>query len=234
MTAKSLLIIIVIIFFISCDKNNDPIFRVSGTYTTDLNENIDPVILLTDHKEITDTAIILDFLRRRNLENDFIFNKASVQILPNLLTVTFNDSSINYIVSDTLSKAARMVSMSQSLIIISDIDSIKVYVPVDDNRCQFLGDSVKEINAAKVFYSVPISSGFLGYNKFTPTFALTLNNQQLFLPLINYATSFSSSTQYCYSFYKDLWNTFNSNLSNQLKEGDTIVYQTKQVPLRKQ
>ncbi len=234
MKQKALLNVIAIFLFLSCDKNNDVAFQLSGTYATDLNENIEQVILLTHNKKITDTATVLSFLKRRNLDRNFIFGKTSVEISTDLLTINFQDSLVNYLVNDSIHKSAKVVSKSASLIIISDIDSLQTFVPINYSRCEILSDSIKEINPVYVFYPLPGTSGFDGYNKFTLTFPLIVKNQQLLLPLITYVTSSSNGTaQYCDYYTRDLWNEFNPNIVNQLNPEDTIVYQIKQVPLTK-
>ncbi len=224
---------------IGCKKNDDTI-HFEGLYRPVSTVNLDEVVMFSHHGQVKEASVIKAFLIKKNSLESFIFDKKVMPIEQNISTYTFDfksDNKINIYTGDiSTPHSGEIISRT------SDYLDIDVKAPLfgsgflsmdQSNRCETLASTITfPINQIENYPLPPTGSptsaqlGLIG--------RIEIKNGQLFLPLINFLTSYSSDGMQCYNMASTSLKTFNKEIVKQLRVGDTIVYQSKRAKLIKQ
>lgn len=225
--------IVVIATLISCNKNNE-LPQFEGQYKNSTEGIITPVIMFTKQGQVTDITTIQGFLQRKGFTNEFIFNSSSISIPTGLSVLTISENNTVSILTNGSSTILQgeIIDKTSSELTIAAMDSTKYYIMREAGRCDTFSIGIS--NSKRKFYPLSSFSGYKGFYKFRRILPLKINNGQLIMPLMKSLVSSSNGGSSCYVYFRDYWDSFNSDIPGQLMKGDTIVYQINEVPLVRQ
>lgn len=222
----------------SCKKNNDDI-KFEGEYKPSSIANIDEVMMYSHQGQVKQTTIVKDFLTRKNLLEHFTFDKKTEPTNNFILTYFFDFKNNGTVYSSSggssTQQVAEIVSRTPTYLDIAAIDSVSSPLNTGNNRCLDLQAIIANPIPVKKEYILNRATGYSSYYKFRPMMRFEIINKQLFIPIITSLASYTYDSGYsCYNHSSGGHATFNNSILNQLKPGDTIVYQIKRVHLIKQ
>ncbi len=221
----------------SCKKKDNDII-IDGRYKPSSVTNIDEVVMYSHQGQIKQTALIKDFLTRKSL-NDFFSVEKKTELTDNFTsTYVFdfrNDGTVNTSARDFTPFIAEIVNRTPTYLDIAAIDSTTYFLYNSNSRCQTLASIIATPIPQKKEYHIPTTSGYSTYYKFRPMLRFEILSGQLYLPIISHLTSYSTANDVtCHSYSGGVNGTFNRDILQQLKPGDTILYQAKRTMLIKQ
>lgn len=232
-----LLYIIACTFFIvyaGCKKDKS-LFLGEFHYQTDSKANVAGVKMFTRSGELKDKTIIQTFLQRHDSLHIFFLNDTVVSISPNLLQLILEPQNKASFSKNSLPfTPAEVVASSTTSMLIAAIDSTENYLPLVSSHCDTIKKFAFQIIPPATTYSLPPSSGYAGMEKYRFTFPLEGNNKNYKLPLLSIFIYSANHNDSCSTLAIDEWNVFNNQSFLQLKAGDTLLCQAKQVNLFKQ
>lgn len=237
----ALIIFSILLLFLGCKKNDYSITKLEGTYQTSNTVLVQAPVMYLQNRQITDTGIINNYLRRHNLSYNIIYTPTQ-NIQETLLTLIFKNGSVNYIPKGkTTPLKASLIEYSDNEFLIQQKDTffwgIKSY-PERFRRCDTLINSTYKFPHIYNYIFIPGQfNGYIGYRTHNLQFPLLFKKGKLILPLINnIANATWNYTSYqgnCRYAFQNIMNLKASGIENNLKLTDTIIVQEKSVELIK-
>lgn len=210
------------ILAVMCSCRKDAL-KSSGSYVTGDAYQLSRVTMYTRNGVIIDTAFIRNFLQRSlSSAHLFHFSESAESVSSRGQVHFFPDHTVT--LSDQYNiLRVKITEESADKIVLSDIDSSQVLVPFPLNPCE------KLLNKARSYPLVIVSSA-TGV-KFKRHYPIIVRNGNLILPYLMCQVSYKGI---CYQLSGNVLDILNPDLASSLQDGDTVVAQTKELPLIKE
>ena len=252
----SLSILIGLFVIAGCKKSSSPKPQdvdLSGVFSIDNMINLAPVVMYTANGEVTDGNVINDFVKRRINTAFFTFNQVAVQSYFPKNEITFaNDGKATW--SGTLTTnniiaflgeyyypytpplEYNVIQRSSTGFILEAIDSTKNF-PATDFSYDRAGMLLTHSNTLKLFSNcspvICVTQHCYTNCGLKNAYPFIIKNGKVYLQLYNCFVSSSRSGSYYADGGADMIGSFNTDVTNQLAAGDTIVYQNKTILFNK-
>ncbi|RZS75046.1 hypothetical protein EV199_0904 [Pseudobacter ginsenosidimutans] len=218
----------------ACSKSGDDQMP-SGNYVSS-KILIAGVKMYTGNGEVTDQSLINRYIASRDLQRFFKSAQTeepetglvTISLEPGKATVKYPGQPM------TMEMSYRQTGNGRYLL--NWVGKTLWQMPNPNFRCMQMGDSILQYPVNKLnIVSIPDAGGYSTF--YTPSFDYVLNVKAgtLTAPFLSYAFS-NDNHPYsaCSSANGDVWNMFNPGCLARLRNGDTLVVQSKTVLLKKQ
>jgi hypothetical protein len=229
-----------LLLFSACGKDDEPELNLPGEYQAENRIAATSINMYTSNGQVNNTGLIDKFIRRNRVED--YFSRTDVAIPSgNTLTLSIDSNNKATFVStasspqrtDTLK--AEIISRSQDHLALAEFDSISTFTSTQSNRCGDLSQSMAQVQPSKRCRPVAFSAGTTSQVcRYRPASALLIKDGGLRLPFLSCMIVNRQGGNNCGNGYSGVRNMFNTAVLNQLRTGDTIVVQVREVPFIKQ
>lgn len=229
-----------LLLFSACGNDDDtPELSLPGEYLAENRVVATSINMYTSNGQVNNTSLIDNFIRRyRSTDN---FSRTDVAVpAGNTLTLSIDSNSKATFVSttpapqrtDTLK--TEIVFRAKDHLTLAEFDSISIFTSTQSNRCAELSQNMTQVLPNKRCRAVSIVTGYSQICRYRPASALLIKDGSLRLPLFSWMIVNRQGGNYCGNGYSGVRNLFNTAVLNQLRAGDTIVVQVREVPFIKQ
>ncbi len=230
----------ILVLLSACKKQES--FTPSGIYVSEDVASLSPVRMFTMNGEVKDTAVIYSFIKNKSS----VFSPLDLHpyqtqryVTPKLLRLEFNSTGLTviknmkdyspYLGADTLVTKKADYILQGSDLIITEVDSMWRYIPEQWSSSHNFNLAEKSLK----FRPVEICSHVFGgpYDKvcvYRPMYLVKASGIDLSLQMIMvYAFSYGSN------FGRGDWDVFDPGVMSYMAIADTVLFQEKQVLLKK-
>lgn len=223
---KHFLPYIFILGFLSCNKSEEFFFPELGNYSPSSISNISHLKMYTVNKEIDNQDFIKGYLERRGIDKVFSFEFSepiSEEIMRTHISILSDTSAIvhNYNGMDTM--YSRIERKNSRELVIKPYEYY-TSILMRRSRCDSLTRIIQAYPSIQDCKNGPSGGEVCGV---FPQFPIGINDGKFYIPLLNFSLYHQSRYVYCGVNYRNNWNFLAKDFLQQLKEGDTIVVQTK-------
>jgi len=224
------------------DPQEEPEMVLAGEYrTTGTIVATNPVRMYTRSGEVNNPALVDNFIRRRvGTNGSGYFMRTDVAITDNRsVTLTIDAQNKATVVSayptGSQTSRATVSSRNPQYFVLTNADTTRVMMPAGTpNRCTQLLEQVQTVQPQKRCQAMSPATGYSQLCTFQLVSAITIRNQQLYLPYFSYIIyNKQPSVGDCAAWAGGTTNYFNQALLNQLATGDTLVVQEREIPFTK-
>ena len=223
------------------NSSEEPQFELAGEYrTTGTIVATNPVIMYTRTGPVNNPMLVDNFIRRRLGSSSGYFSRTDVALTDNRsLTLTIDAQNKATLVSTYLTNSqttrATLGSRNPQYFVLARVDTAAILTPTGSpNRCAQLFEQGQLLQPTKRCQALPPATGYSQQCKFQPLSAVTIRNNQLYLPYLSVFVSGSQpASGTCSAGTGGAANYFNPALVNQLAASDTLVVQERELPLTK-
>jgi hypothetical protein len=201
--------------------------------------SVGPVRMYTHFGEVTNKAVIQDFISRMAIgPNTFLLNSTSESFNPSSLKIAFHNESsarverYSFSASSSIieKREAEILRVSDSVILVREIDSLPTIVP---NPVDYCGTIALNVLLFPPQRSCLPTSSSISQCKFKNSFPLIKRGNDYELPYM--VMLFGSGFNGCsFHAYGSVWNMLNTATLSNFSFNDTLVVQTKRVVLKKE
>lgn len=231
-TSLILLILAGICLFLSCKKNNTG--NLNGTYQSNGTMSVEPARLYVAGGVITDTSVTGPFARRFpvppgvNPALGFLVGTSSAS-MPMTYRVQINDfQGTLYDANPNGSAAGLDVQHNPDLLLLARRDSATYFYQSPEPRCAQLLRRTSLDHSDSACYAYPNSGNFSGRAcKYRSVLPLLVTGTTLTVPTQVVAIRSNG----CVDVQYNAWSRFDESVAALLGSGDSILVQTRRVPL---
>lgn len=230
-----------LLLFSACGNDDDtPELSLPGDYLAENRIVATSINMYTSNGQVNNTSLIDNFIRRNRSTDNFSRTDVAVPA-GNTLTLSINSNNKATFVSTTTSPQrsdtlkTEIMSRSPDHLALANLDSVSIPTPAQLNRCEELSQNMTQVQPNKRCRPVSLTAGLVSQVcRYRPASALLIKDGSLRLPLFSWIIVNRQGGNYCGNGYSGVRNLFNTAVLNQLRAGDTIVVQVREVPLIKQ
>lgn len=229
-----------LLLFSACGKDDEPELSLPGEYQAENRIVATPISMYTSNGQVNNTGLIDNFIRRYRVEENFSRTDVAVPA-GNTITLSIDANNKATFVSvepalqnpDTLK--AEILSRTQNYLSLAGLDSTSNFEIIWPNRCQQLDQNMILLQPSKRCRPVSTTAGsFSLLCRYRRTLALLIKEDGLRLPMFSWMIVSRQGSNSCVNGIRAIPNMFNTTVLNQLRAGDTIVVQVREVPFIKQ
>ena len=221
-----------------CGKDKEPSLVLAGNFQAASTISAAAIEMYTSAGRIDNPALVDAFLaRRKNLAE--YFSRVEVP-LPAAFSLTLafrsNDRATylfkNATTTDSL--ATEIISRSAQRLVLASLDSIGGISNATPGRTEQLANLIPAERAGKRCLYIPSGTNLAAqYCKERQIRLVTLHDGQAFVPQLSWIMQTGDSYGRSYWAYSGVQNAFNPAVVSQLRAGDTLVVQAREIPLLK-
>lgn len=229
-----------LLLFSACGKDDAPELSLPGEYRAENRIVATAINMYTSNGQVNNNTLIDKFIRRHQVGS--YFSRIDVPVpAGNSLTLSISSDNKATFVSmapndprspDILK--AEILSRLQDHFVLAEFDSVNLASSVSSDRCEQLSRNMMLELPNKRCRALPPVTGFSQQCRYRPTSVLLVKDGNLRLPFFSWLIKNQQGLGYCSNAYNGVRNIFNTTVLNQLRTGDTIVVQVREVPFIKQ
>lgn len=229
---------------IQCKKEATLPFYMNSTFQTESTTSVERVRVFTKNGEIMDTQLIRSFIDRHTTQigfpNHFLFGITSEPLDVSMqLKISFRENytanveryTYYYIPASLETHEANFITTSPEELLVTEVDSVSSINSTD--ACSGLMNSLLAYAPVANCYPINGSQQFCKWKYFFP---VSIQNQQVTIPIINRLVVSDNTTPGFYCMY-NIWagtrNNYKQSIAGYLGANDTVAFQIKKAILRK-